>query len=176
MLARNWRLLVLAPLLATPVWAHSGQTSQNPAITVEAGHETVGQWSQRVGRSLDGQLAYPQLFGRTEQGLAKVQFQCSEDGRPGNITMLSSSGSNILDHAAMTAVKGIRTLHPLPDGISPNRSFQAWVAFAQDSDSLKQMMSQSHRQADQMNARVERERLNGRQTASNSTPIVIAAN
>ncbi|NIJ31937.1 TonB family protein [Sphingomonas oligoaromativorans] len=178
MLKRNWRLLALAPLLATPVWAHGAQTrDSNPAITVQAQHETVGEWSQRVGRSLSGELAYPSKAGPDDnaQGLAKVSFRCSDDGRPGEIAVLSSSGSHDLDRAAMRAVKRIPTLHPLPDGIGHDRAFQAWVAFALDEDSLKRMTNAAHRDADRMNARVERDRA-GHQVAGNALPIVIAAN
>ncbi|WP_019833873.1 TonB family protein [Sphingomonas sp. PR090111-T3T-6A] len=178
MLKRNWRLLALAPLLATPVWAHGAQThDNNAAITVQAQHETVGEWSQRVGRSLDDELVYPHRAGPDDyaQGLAKVSFRCSDDGRPGSVAMLSSSGSRDLDRAAMQAVKRIPTLHPLPDGISHDRAFQAWIAFALDEGALKRMANTAHRDADQMNARVERDRT-GRQVASNALPIVIAAN
>lgn len=178
MLERNWRLLALAPLLATPCWAHGAQTHDtSPAITVEAQHETVGQWSQRVGHSLSNELIYPQAAGRDDnaEGLAKVSFRCSEDGKPGEITVLSTSGSHDLDRAAMRAVKRIPTLHPLPDGIGHDRPFQAWVAFALDQDSLKRMVNTAHHDADQMNARIEKDR-SGHQVASNSTPIVIAAN
>jgi TonB family protein len=179
MLERNWRLLALAPLLATPCWAHGAQThdTTTPAITVEAQHETVGQWSQRVGRSLGNELAYPQSAGRDEnpEGLAKVTFRCSDSGKPGDIAVMSSSGSRDLDRAAMRAVKRIPTLHPLPDGIGHDRPFQAWIAFALDPDSLKKIMVAAHRDADQMNARIEKDR-SGHQIASNTLPIVIAAN
>jgi TonB family protein len=179
MLERNWRLLALAPLLATPCLAHGAQThdTTSPAITVEAQHETVGQWSQRVGHSLGDVLAYPQSAGRDEnpEGLAKVSFRCSDNGKPGDVTVMSSSGSRDLDVAAMRAVKRIPTLHPLPDGIGHDRPFQAWIAFALDPDSLKKMMVAAHRDADQMNARIEKDR-SGHQIASNTQPIVIAAN
>jgi TonB family protein len=179
MLKPNWRLLVLTPLLATPFLANAAQTHepQAPAITVNAQHETVGQWSQRIGHNLSNELVYPERAGRDDnaEGLAKVSFHCTDDGKAGDVAILSSSGSHDLDRAAMRAVKRISTLHPLPDGIGGDRPFQAWIAFAQGEDSMKRMVGAAHHDADQMNARIEQDRTAHR-LASNTMPLVIAAN
>ncbi len=175
MLKLNWRLLALAPLLAAP--AIAGGHSQEPPITVQGQHETVAQWSDRVGHSLDRGLAYPKPMGTANynQGLAKVAFHCSQDGRPDGVALISSSGSRDLDRAAMQAVQRIQTLHPLPDGIGHDRAIQAWVAFAPDADSLAQMTRRTHQQAEMANAQVEKARQS--QVASASTPaLIIAAN
>lgn len=179
MLKQHWHLLALAPLLAAPAWAAGhGQDNAPSSITVQAGHETVSQWSERVGQSLDAQLVYPKPIGRANynQGLAKVSFHCAENGQPGDVALIASSGSRDLDRAAMQAVQRIQTLHPLPDGITHDRSMQAWIAFAPDEDSLRQMTRATHRQAEMANAQVERTRQT-QQVASASAPaLIIAAN
>ena len=179
MLKHHWHLLAFAPLLVAPAWAAGhGQETAPSSITVQAGHETVSQWSARVGQSLDAQLVYPKPMGTAgyNQGLAKVGFRCAEDGRPGDVALIASSGSRDLDRAAMQAVRRIQTLHPLPDGITHDRSMQAWVAFAPDEDTLKQMTRATHRAAEMANARVEKDRQT-QQVASASAPaLIIAAN
>lgn len=179
MFKQHWHLLVLAPLLAAPAWAAGhGQEAAPSSITVQAGQETVSQWSERVGQSLDAVLVYPKPMGiaNYNQGLAKVSFRCAEDGRPGNVALIASSGSRDLDRAAMQAVQRIQTLHPLPEGITRDRAMQAWIAFAPDEDSLKQMTRATHRAAELANARVEQARQT-QQVASASTPaLIIAAN
>ena len=177
MLKHNWHLLALVPLLAAPAFARGPGQDATPSITVQAGHETVAQWSDRVGHSLDQGLAYPKPMGTANynQGLAKVAFHCAQDGRPGDVALIASSGSRDLDRAAMQAVQRIQTLHPLPDGIGHDRAIQAWVAFAPDEDSLKQMTRTTHQQADMANAQVEKARQS--QVASASAPaLIIAAN
>ena len=179
MLKQHWHLLVLAPLLAAPAWAAGhGQETAPSSITVQAGQETVSQWSERVGQSLDTALVYPKpLSGANyNQGLAKVSFHCTDDGRPGDVALIASSGSRDLDRAAMQAVQRIPTLHPLPDGITRDRAMQAWIAFAPDQDSLRQMTRVTHREAELANARVEKARQT-QQVASASAPaLIIAAN
>lgn len=178
MFKQHWHLLVLAPLLAAPAFAAGhGQEAPSPSVTVQAGHETVSQWSQRVGQNLDAQLVYPKPLNGANysQGLAKVSFHCTEDGKPGDVALIASSGSRDLDRAAMQAVQRIQTLHPLPDGITRDRGMQAWIAFAPDEDSLRKMTRAAHHEAELANTRVEKART--QQVASASAPaLIIAAN
>lgn len=179
MFKQHWHLLALAPLLAAPALAGGhGQQPAPSSITVEAGQETVAQWSARVGQSLNAELVYPQPMGTSnyDEGLVKVGFRCAEDGRPGEVALVKSSGSHDLDRAAMRAVQRIQTLHPLPDGITRDRAMQAWIAFAPDEESLKQITRASHREAQMANARIEKAR-QSQQVADASAPaLIIAAN
>src|ERR1700761_3693862 len=131
MLRPGWRGLIVLPLLATAggAWAaHSAQTPQSsPPITVLAGQESIGQWSNRISRGLADGITYPKpMIDRAgpndyHQGLAKVAFTCGSDGKPTEVRILSSSGAHDLDHAAMVAVQHIATLWPLPDGLQADR-------------------------------------------------------
>ncbi len=178
MLKQHWHLLALAPLLAAPAWAAGHGQEAPSSITVQGGQETVSQWSERVGQSLDAVLVYPKPLGTANysQGLAKVSFHCTEDGRPGDVALIASSGSRDLDRAAMQAVQRIRTLHPLPVGITHTRPMQAWIAFAPDEDSLKQMTRVTHREAELANARVEKARQSQQVARASAPALIIAAN
>jgi len=177
MLNHRWRLLFLAPLLATPYGALAAPHQDSQPITVRGGEETVPEWSQRIGHSLENRLIYPRPLGREDfsQGLVKVSFRCSEDGRPDGVALLSSSGAHELDRAAMRAVRGIKTLHPLPEGIGHDRRFEAWVAFAPDQEALQQMTNKLQSEAQRVNSAAVTYQT-GTQVADASTAIVIAAN
>ena len=179
MFKQHWHLLALAPLLAAPAWsAGHGQENAPASITVQGGQETVPQWSERVGHSLDAQLVYPKPIGRANynQGLAKVGFHCAENGQPGGVALIASSGSRDLDRAAMQAVQRIQTLHPLPEGVTHDRAIQAWIAFAPDQDSLQQMTRATHRQAELANAQVEKARQTHQMASASAPALIIAAN
>jgi periplasmic protein TonB len=178
MIRNHWHLLALVPLLAAPAWAGGrSQDGNPPAITVEGGQENVAQWSQRIGHSLNQQIVYPRQMGiaNFNEGVARVGFHCSEDGRPDGVSLIRSSGSRDLDRAAMQAVQSIRTLHPLPDGVSHERGMEAWVAFAPDEESLQRMTRDTSRAAQFANAQAEQGRQS--QVARAATPsLIIAAN
>ncbi len=176
MLNMKWRALVIAPLLTLPAIVLAGgpkQDAQN-GITVQATAVSVQNWSQRVAHSLDAGLSYPRPLGRGDynQGMSKIAFHCSDSGVPSDVTIVGSSGSRDLDVAAMRAVQGIPTLHPLPDGIRHDQAFQAWIVFAGDERDLgRRLQSVRH---DAMLANVEAAK-RASQTASNLPTVIVAA-
>ncbi len=179
MLNPNWRVLVIAPLLAIPGTVMAGgakpdtQNGQN-SITVQAATLSVQNWSSRVAQSLDTELTYPRPLGREDyhQGLSKIAFRCNDNGVPSDVSIVSSSGSRDLDVAAMRAVQGISTLHPLPDGIGHDQAFQAWVVFAGSEQDRSRMLQSVRHDAMLANAAAAKR---ASQTASNMPTVIVAA-
>jgi protein TonB len=111
-----------APKLAPPAPMVSAQVS----MAFEA----------QVRAAVQSALVYPaaarmmQLSGRT-----KVAFTY-QDGQTSGLRVVHSSGSALLDHAALAAVRAAR--YPEPDGAQRHKplAFELWVQFTQsDSDS-----------------------------------------
>ena len=71
-----------------------------------------------------------------QDGVAKVSFYCSEEGRPSRVTLFRSSGEYAFDRAALHAVSRIKTLHPLAAGIDHHQRYAAVVIFAATPGSL----------------------------------------
>lgn len=117
----------------------SGASSQT---TAAAERVTLQQWGQRVGDELNRRMRYPQpLMGRrAETGMVKVKFNCSDSGRPDKVTLLKSSGSRVLDRAALSAVQRVATLHPLPDGLGHDQQYQATLLFESSQDRYDAML------------------------------------
>lgn len=116
----------------------SAQMHDDPshASTSASGLVTMSQWSQRVQSLLQKQLHYPAslMSGRRNSGIVRVKFNCSEAGRPDQVTLVKSSGAFELDRAAMRAVSRIVSLHPLPDGLKSGQRFEAAIVFADTID------------------------------------------
>jgi TonB family protein len=137
---------------------------------------TVDQWSVRIGRDLDGHLDYPKPMGTGDylQGVSKITFQCTDDGIPGNVTLAQSSGSHLLDHAAMEAVNRLSTLHPLPEGVQSGQHVAAWIVLAQDEASRDRMMKSLRRDAQVANAATAHQ-IADRRNPADRPAIVIAS-
>ena len=161
MLRPGWRGLFVVPLLATAgaAWAaHSVQTAQPPSSINVLAVQSIGEWSDRIARQLGDGVIYPRPFldrngvQDYHQGLAKVVFQCGDDGRPADVRILKSSGAYDLDRAAVMAVKRIATLRPLPDGLRTDRGFQAWILFSSDEQDYARQMDALRQEARMANA------------------------
>jgi TonB family protein len=127
--AKHAIAFALASLAIAP--AHAHQTKKQ-TIVVTGTPITLDRWVKRTSGQLEQNLHYPAyLMGREpNQGIVRVRFLCSEDGRPSGVAVAQSSGFHELDDAAMRAVRGIRSLHPLPEGLTHDQRYQAVVLFA----------------------------------------------
>ena len=134
--------------------AHAAQQQSKNQIVVTATPLTVDQWAARTSRSLQGRLHYPvYLMGREpNEGTVRVRFRCSEDGAPSAVTLAGTSGHRELDNEALRAVGKIRTLHPLPDGITHDQQFQAVVLFAANRESYDRQAAAIRDEAMRRNA------------------------
>jgi TonB family protein len=171
---RSWIGAAMLPVLLSgaAIAAQNQRTSVPSSITVMAGHETLDQWTNRISRRLDNGLAYPRpLWGNdVHEGFVKVAFGCDSQGKPERVAVLQSSGAGDLDKAAMMAVKRIATLHPLPEGLRPDRGFQAWILFSKDEDGFARKMDQLRDQARVANLTDRQE-----QTADKGPVVLLAA-
>ena len=159
----------------------SGAIARQPrpaphAITVRAEPVSIDQWSTRIGRDLDDHLDYPRPMGTDDypEGVAKVAFRCTDDGVPGEVTLARSSGSRLVDHAAIQAVNRLSTLHPLPEGVQSGQRVVAWIVLARDEESRGRMLGSLRREAQMANVATARQ-IADRGNPADRPAIVIAS-
>lgn len=122
--------LVSIALVACP---SAATANPHQDIVAVAPNPSVAQWTDALSHRLEGALRYPYAFREpTPSGGVSVTFKCSEDGAPAAIRVVRRSGSSRLDRAAVAAIHRIKSLHPLPAGMSRNQLFQANIIFAAD--------------------------------------------
>lgn len=136
------RYALVAAIAACALLPGTSVAQQNEGITIEGRQSTVNKWKQNISRDLEQGLRQP-LGAQREipSGAVSVAFQCSEDGKPVGIAVIQKSGSRRLDRLAVRAVTRIRSLHPLPDGITAGRPFQANIAVAGSQDEMTRMLA-----------------------------------
>jgi protein TonB len=138
MIRQTFAVLV-ATLCATEL---SGQTVPSTPLVdrAMAGHTnattpvTLDEWTKRMYQVLNREIRYPtQIYGvGYSSGIVRVKFNCSDSGRPDKVALLKTSGSSSFDRAAISAVRRMASLHPLPSGFKPTQAFEAVIVFAQD--------------------------------------------
>lgn len=123
--------LLLAGLVA------SSSIAQEPHDNIEVlGSSTVNSWSQAVSRDIDRNIGQEirkyRMRGQVPTGVASVRFLCSETGEPTAVELTRKSSNRQLNNVARNAVSGIKTLHPLPQGVSNDQVFVANIVVAAD--------------------------------------------
>jgi TonB family protein len=117
-------------LCATATPAVSAAGTQEIIVTGSPREVALADWSQRVRLDLESKMAPPRsLTGAFDEGLVKVRFVCSRDGKPERVAILQSSGSNSLDHAALRTVRRLSSLHPMVEGMRPNQQIVAQMLY-----------------------------------------------
>lgn len=125
-------LTVIAAGLAAAIGAAAAPAHHSGAASERV---TLAQWTQRVEQALDQQIAYPRFVAAQDlSGTVRVKFNCSESGRPAKVGVDKSSGSGVLDRAAVQAVQRIVSLHPPPTGMRPDQKYVAVVMFGTSDD------------------------------------------
>lgn len=95
----------------------------------QAGNAAVSNYPGQVTRKLRRALRYPREAGRQRlRGEVAVSFVVSRDGNAGSIRVVKSSGSPILDNAALETVRRAAPFPPIPDG-RPNWPFTVPLVF-----------------------------------------------
>jgi len=109
---------------------------------------TFKAWQVRVQRELANRLLYPApILGRSAgSGIVRVKFNCSGSGRPDKVALAQSSGSHALDRAALSAVRRMASMHPLPSSFNHEQKYAALIYFddgmgRQGDSKLKDMMA-----------------------------------
>jgi periplasmic protein TonB len=121
--------LLLAGTLASSSLA--GEPDKGIEVT---GPTSVATWSQAVSRNLDynldNEIQRSMMKGSIPTGSASVRFRCSENGEPTAIEVMDKSGDWRMKSIAKGAVADIKTLHPLPAGLSADQVFVANIVVA----------------------------------------------
>lgn len=127
---------------------------QGKSIVVVGDRTSLPQWSKHMTNVLEQQISYPHyMMGfQPNEGIVRVGFKCSEDGRPSAVTLLNSSGHREIDAAALRAVAQIPTLHPLAEGLSHAQRFQAVLLFAKNQESYDRQIAAIEQDAARRNA------------------------
>ncbi|WP_174297722.1 energy transducer TonB family protein [Sphingomonas bacterium] len=126
---------IAAGLLCAPVAAHEQAPAPGTPITLVV-------WAKRVGQALDTQMARTRgpLGRERPSGVVRIKFNCSDSGRPSDVSVYRSSGNPWMDRAALQAVRQVATLHPLADGMSHRQRYVATLLFANSQDDLDRDM------------------------------------
>lgn len=127
---------------------------QGKSIVVVGERLSLADWSKKMTGSLERHMIYPEYLTRIEpnEGVVRVSFLCSEEGKPTAVTLLDSSGHHEIDEAALRAVRHIPTLHPLADGLTHAQRYQAVLLFAKSQESHDRQIAAIREDAARRNA------------------------
>ncbi|WP_379923135.1 hypothetical protein [Erythrobacter sp. R86502] len=104
--------------------------AQQGGIVVSSGR-SVDDFVNDVSRDLDRQLKRIAITSSRQHGngVAQVLFECGPDGKPINVRMYKKSGF-WTSLEARSVVSKIRSLHPLPQGITHDQLYLANIIIA----------------------------------------------
>jgi len=141
---------MLAAFVAATVLSSSAYARDS--LIVQAS-PSVARWTAEISHSLDHNLRYPHTFGgQVPEGVVTVAFDCSDAGLPSQVTVVSPSRFASLDREAVRAIRRLKSMHPLPLGVSDGQRFEAEVFFADSENSLHRMQTAA-RQRQQLASR-----------------------
>lgn len=97
-------------------WADGTAASANTGTADDAtGDAAVSDYPGTIARKLNAALSYPAEASRRKvKGQARVQFVIDASGRVGSVEVVTSSGSAILDRAAIETVRRAAPFPPIP--------------------------------------------------------------
>ena len=114
------RRAVIAPPIAAPSIEPSPTPPPTAAPALSASESLAG-WRSALAAWLQAHKGYPEMARQKgDQGRVLVRFTVDRDGRVLNFALVQSSGSEILDGAAETLLRGAR-LPPFPPGMAQSR-------------------------------------------------------
>lgn len=127
---------------------------QEKPIVITGERLSFPQWSKRMTKVIESRMTYPTYLSRAtpREGLVRVSFLCSEEGKPTAITLRDSSGFDDIDNAALRAVRRIPTMHPLAEGLDHGQRYQAVLLFAKDQSSYDRQLAALRDDAERRNA------------------------
>lgn len=101
---------------------------------VVVGGRSVDQFVEDVSQNLDRVLNHSSLKNMPVRGtgVAQVLFQSGPDGKPINISFYRKDNDQDVNRLAARAVSKIRTMYPLPSGISEDQQYMANIIVARD--------------------------------------------
>ncbi|MDE2435489.1 MAG: energy transducer TonB [Sphingomonadales bacterium] len=124
--------LAASTFVASPTRADAPIIVQSQRISQPAWVSSV---STQLSRNLDSAL-----FAQNSayhDGIVAITFTAAPDGQPGNMVLARRSGDSALDRVAMNSVRRLRNLHPLPELVSDQQRFRAYLIVASDQKSYE---------------------------------------
>lgn len=125
--------VTLAALVASfaifPVQAQ--EQDYNNYDTVVIGERSLDKFVRDVSKDLDRGLNRSSLTA-AGTGIVQVLFECGPDGKPTNISYYRKDNDQDVNRLAVRAVSKIRTMHPLPRGLSEDQQYMANIIIARD--------------------------------------------
>ncbi|MCD6386074.1 TonB family protein [Candidatus Sumerlaeota bacterium] len=110
----------------TPALVSRPETTQRGPIKLEA-NELPAFYLESVKMRIESNFSVPQHLKNTPVQCT-IQFTIFRDGRIGNIQILKSTGSSIMDNLAVQALEKTGQLGPLPDTFT-RQSIQVMLTF-----------------------------------------------
>lgn len=107
----------------------------------------IGVWSDQVAQDLSKALRFPAARnGHEDSGIVAINFTANDDGTANGFSVARSSGSAVLDRAALRAVSHMGQIDPLPRAMGSNVPVRANIIFAQDHGQLQRYAAQLQRE------------------------------
>jgi TonB family protein len=138
---------VLLSLVTLPFLVSSA--SAEVAHGVSGTHSpNAAEWIGGVSGHLTKALARPSAFGRDPRsGAVTVRFECGADGKPTNVALVRRSGSLMVNREALRAVRGLKTLHPLPAAFREGQEYTADIIFASTDEAARRLQGSLRKDA-----------------------------
>ncbi len=123
-----------------------GLQAQDDDIVVTSAR-SVERFVQDVSHDLDRELnrrnrTNYQLSGT---GIVQISFECGPDGKPTNVAYYRKDDNADVNRLARRAVSKIRSMHPLPRGITDDQTFLANIIMADDPVQFEQLSGELYR-------------------------------
>ncbi len=130
------KILVATSLIATLAVSSPAQ-AQNIVVNpnydnVVIGGRSLDTFVSNVNEDLNRTLnrSTPRTEPVLGTGIVQVLFECGPDGKPTNISYYRKDDNRGVNRLGMRAVSKIRTMHPLPRGVSENQQYMANIIVA----------------------------------------------
>lgn len=142
------KTLYLAAVAASALLPSVSLAQQSPLETdyVVRAPTYLGVWTEQVAQDLSKALRFPAARnGHEDSGIVAINFTANDDGTTSDLSVARSSGSAVLDRAALRAVSHMGQIDPLPKAMGRNVAVRANIVFAQDHGQLRQYTAQLQR-------------------------------
>lgn len=107
----------------------------------------LAAWTDRVAQDLSKALRFPAARnGHEDSGIVAINFTASGDGTASDLRVAHSSGSAVLDRAALRAVSHMGQIDPLPRALGSAVVVRANIIYAQDHGQLQHYTAKLQRE------------------------------
>lgn len=139
------RKLFFVTLVASLAILPTGIQARQDSIVVSSGR-SIKTFVEDVSRDLNRELSRVDIVAprQQESGVAQVLFECGPDGKPINVRLYNKSGY-WTGLEARRVVSKIRSLHPLPQGLTHDQLFLANIIIAESPHEFRKLSEKMNR-------------------------------